>query len=130
MQRRLQLRIEAQGKYLQSILEKACKAIEDQAVAFAGLDAAREELSELAIKVSSGCQGTFDTTKMTVPSLSELAVAIEHKNNCSAESSSTVGSPVSASLMKKRYRGVLGNGERLVMGHEAGWVMPSSSSLG
>ncbi|KAJ4881626.1 Homeodomain-like superfamily protein [Raphanus sativus] len=130
VQRRLQLRIEAQGKYLQSILEKACKAIEDQAVAFAGLDAAREELSELAIKVSSGCQGTFDTTKMTVPSLSELAVAIEHKNNCSAESSSTVGSPVSASLMKKRYRGVLGNGERLVMGHEAGWVMPSSSSLG
>ncbi|KAG2314540.1 hypothetical protein Bca4012_065239 [Brassica carinata] len=133
VQRRLQLRIEAQGKYLQSILEKACKAIEDQAVAFAGLEAAREELSELAIKVSNGCQGPFDTTKMTVPSLSELAVAIEHKNNCSAESSrtsSTVGSPVSAALMKKRLRGVLGNGESVVVGHEAGWVMPSSSSLG
>lgn len=135
MQRRLQLRIEAQGKYLQSILEKACKAIEEQAVAFAGLEAAREELSELAIKVSisNGCQGTtntFDTTKMTLPSLSELAVAIEHKNNCSAESSltsSTVGSPVSAGLMKKRQRGVFGNGDSVVVGHEFGWVMPSSS---
>ncbi|CAB78406.1 putative protein [Arabidopsis thaliana] len=135
VQRRLQLRIEAQGKYLQSILEKACKAIEEQAVAFAGLEAAREELSELAIKASitNGCQGTtstFDTTKMMIPSLSELAVAIEHKNNCSAESSltsSTVGSPVSAALMKKRQRGVFGNGDSVVVGHDAGWVMPSSS---
>ncbi|CAH2079405.1 unnamed protein product [Thlaspi arvense] len=136
VQRRLQLRIEAQGKYLQSILEKACKAIEEQAVAFAGLEAAREELSELAIKVvSNGCQGgtttsPFDTAKMTIPSLSELAVAIERKNNCSAESSltsSTVGSPVSAALMKKRHRGVFGNGDSVVVGREAGWVMPSSS---
>ncbi|KFK36254.1 hypothetical protein AALP_AA4G098000 [Arabis alpina] len=130
VQQRLQLRIEAQGKYLQTILEKACKAIEEQAVAFAGLEAAREELSELAIKVSNGCQSTFDTTKMTIPSLSELAVAIEHKNNCSAESSltsSTVGSPVSAAMMKKRHRGVFGNGDSVVVGHEAGWVMPSSS---
>lgn len=133
VQRRLQLRIEAQGKYLQSILEKACKAIEEQAVAFAGLEAAREELSELAIKVSNGCQGTtstLDTNKMTIPSVSELAVAIEHKNNCSAESSltsSTVGSPVSAVMMKKRHRGVFGNGDSAVVGDEAGWVMPSSS---
>ncbi|KAF8116011.1 hypothetical protein N665_0024s0036 [Sinapis alba] len=130
VQRRLQLRIEAQGKYLQSILEKACKAIEDQAVAFAGLEAAREDLSELAIKASNGCQGPFDTTKMTVPSLSEPAVATGHKNNCSAESSltsSTLASPVSVALMKKRHRGVLGNGESVVVGHEAGWVMPSSS---
>ncbi|ESQ56323.1 hypothetical protein EUTSA_v10025876mg [Eutrema salsugineum] len=134
VQRRLQLRIEAQGKYLQSVLEKACKAIEEQAVSFAGLEAAREELSELAIKVSNGChQGTtssFDTTKMRIPSLSELAVAIEHKNNCSAESSltsSTVGSPVSAALMKKRHRGVFGNGDSVVVGHETGWIIPSSS---
>ncbi|KAF2589072.1 hypothetical protein F2Q70_00039348 [Brassica cretica] len=125
VQRRLQLRIEAQGKYLQSVLEKACKAIEDQAVAFAGLEAAREELSELAIKVSNGSQVPFHTTKMTVPSLSELAVAIEHKNNCSAESSLT-SIPVSATLMK-RHRGVFRNGESVVVGHETGWVMPSSS---
>ncbi|KAL1192907.1 Protein PHR1-LIKE 3 [Cardamine amara subsp. amara] len=132
VQRRLQLRIEAQGKYLQSILEKACKAIEEQAVAFAGLEAAREELSELAIKVT-GTISTFDTTRRTIPSLSELAVVTEHKNNCSEESSltsSTLGSPVSAALMKKRQRGVFGNGDSVVVSHEAGWVMPSSSSIG
>lgn len=131
VQRRLQLRIETQGKYLQSILEKACKAIDEQAVAFAGLEAAREELSELAIKVSNGTTTSpFDTARMTVPSLSELAVAIEHRNNCSAESSltsSTVGSPVSGALMKKRHRGVFGNGDSVVVGHAAGWVIPSSS---
>ncbi|CAN7049344.1 unnamed protein product [Brassica rapa subsp. trilocularis] len=42
-----------QGKYLQSILEKACKAFDEQAATFAGLEVAREELSELAIKVSN-----------------------------------------------------------------------------
>ncbi|KVF31556.1 MYB-CC type transcription factor, LHEQLE-containing domain-containing protein [Cynara cardunculus var. scolymus] len=41
VQHRLQLRIEAQGKYLQSILEKACKALNDQAITTAGLEAAR-----------------------------------------------------------------------------------------
>ncbi|CAN8324324.1 unnamed protein product [Cochlearia groenlandica] len=134
VQRLLQLRIEAQGKYLQSILEKACKAIEEQAVAFIGLEAAREELSELAIKVPSGgsqvtTTSPFDTTRITIPALSELAVAIEHKNNCSAESSltsSTVGSPVSAGLMKKRHRGVFGNGDSVVMDHGSRWVLPGS----
>lgn len=135
MQRRLQLRIEAQGKYLQSILEKACKAFDEQAAAFAGLEAAREELSELAIKVSNNSQGTtvpfFDATKMMMmmPSLSELAVAIDHKNNittnCSVESSLTSvtnGSSVSAASMKKRQRG-----DNVGVGYEAGWIMPSST---
>ncbi|XP_010532792.1 PREDICTED: protein PHR1-LIKE 3-like isoform X2 [Tarenaya hassleriana] len=150
VQRCLQLRIEAQGKYLQTILEKACKALDEQAAAFAGLEAAREGLSELAIKVSNGCQGetttvSFDTTKMMMmmmPSLSELAVAIDHKpnnnnNNCSVESSLTstnAGSPVSAAVLaKKRHRGVFVNADSMAMGgtvrHEAEWVMPSSSSI-
>ncbi|CAH8373700.1 unnamed protein product [Eruca vesicaria subsp. sativa] len=135
VQRRLQLRIEAQGKYLQSILEKACKAFDDQAVAFAGLEAAREELSELAIKVSNSSQGTttspfFDATKMMMmPSLSDLA-AIDNKNNittnCSVESSltsNTNGSSVSAASMKKRHRGDDDAG----LGYEAGWIMPGST---
>ncbi|KFK39711.1 hypothetical protein AALP_AA3G278400 [Arabis alpina] len=134
VQRRLQLRIEAQGKYLQSILEKACKAFDDQAVAFDGLEAAREELSELAIKVSNGSQGTtvpfFDATKMMImPSLSELAVAVDNKNNittnCSVESSltsATNGSSISAASMKKRHRG-----DNVGVGYEAGWFMPSST---
>ncbi|CAN8258301.1 unnamed protein product [Cochlearia groenlandica] len=137
VQRRLQLRIEAQGKYLQSILEKACKAFDEQSVAFAGLEAAREELSDLAIKVTNSSQVTtvpfFDAAKMMMmPSLSELGEAIDHKNNiitnCSVESSLTShtnGSSVSAVSMKKRHRG-----DNASLGYEGGWIMPSSSTIG
>ncbi|KAF3546326.1 hypothetical protein DY000_02004894 [Brassica cretica] len=136
VQRRLQVRIEAQGKYLQTILEKACKAFDEQAAMFTGLETAREELSELAIKVSNNSQGTtvpyFDATKMMMmmPSLSELEVAaIDHKSNitttnCSVESSltsNTNGSSVSAASMKKRHRG--GNN----VGYEGSWTVPSST---
>ncbi|KAF3489163.1 hypothetical protein F2Q69_00053562, partial [Brassica cretica] len=130
VQRRLQLRIEAQGKYLQSILEKACKAFDEQAATFAGLDAAREELSELAIRVSNSTRVPFfDATKMMMmPSLSELSVAIDHKTNitanCSVESpltSNTNGSSISAASMKKRHRD-------MGLGYEAGW--PNSSTIG
>ncbi|CAN1144473.1 Protein PHR1-LIKE 3 [Linum perenne] len=146
VQRRLQLRIEAQGKYLQSILEKACKALNDQAVATAGLEAAREELSELAIKVSNECQGMapMDTIKMS--SLPELAAALESRSasnlpvrigDCSTESCLTsIGSPVSpmgmspqaaAAAMKKRPRSVFGNGDSFLldgsMRQEVEWMM-------
>ncbi|CAH8362016.1 unnamed protein product [Eruca vesicaria subsp. sativa] len=83
VQRRLQLRIETQGKYLQSILEKACKAFDKQAATFARLEAVREELSELAIKVSNSTTVPF--FHATMPSLSELAVAIDHKTNITIE---------------------------------------------
>ncbi|KAL0655965.1 hypothetical protein Bca4012_076549 [Brassica carinata] len=127
---RLQLRIEAQGKYLHSILEKACKAFDEQAATFAGLEAAREELSELAIRVSNSTRVPFfDATKMMMmPSLSELSVAIDHKTNittnCSVESpltSNTNGSSISAASMKKRHRD-------MGLGYEAGW--PNSSTIG
>ncbi|XP_022735600.1 protein PHR1-LIKE 3-like [Durio zibethinus] len=138
VQHRLQLRIEAQGKYLQSILEKACKALNDQAAASAGLEAAKEELSELAIKVSNDCQGMV--------SLSELAAALDNKTtstmparigDCSVESCLTsAGSPVSpmavgsqAAIMKKRPRPLFGNGDPLPLDgnirQEIEWVMPS-----
>lgn len=150
VQRRLQLRIEAQGKYLQSILEKACKALNDQAIASAGLEAAREELSELAIKVSNDCQGMVPLDPLKMPSSSELAAALDTKNNsnmparigdCSVESCLTsTGSPVSpvggvtgsqaAAAMKKRPRPVFGNGESLLplennLRQEVEWGMPS-----
>lgn len=57
MQRHLQIRIEAQGKYLQSILDKACKALRVEDMGSAGLETAREEFSKLAIKVGSECDG-------------------------------------------------------------------------
>ncbi|KAK9933242.1 hypothetical protein M0R45_020444 [Rubus argutus] len=144
VQRRLQLRIEAQGKYLQSILEKACKALNDQAATAAGLEAAKEELSELAIKVSSDCQGMapLDTIKML--SFSEIAAVIDNKSspnvlarigNCSVDSCLTsTGSPGSpmgmstlAAAMKKRQRPFFGNGDSLPlegnMRQEVEWMM-------
>lgn len=142
MQRRLQLRIEAQGKYLQSILEKACKALNDQAATAAGLEAAKEELSELAIKVSSDCQGMAPLDTIKMPSLSEIAAAIENKSvpnilahmgNCSVDSCLTsTGSPgspmgMSSLAVRKRQRPFFGNGESLPldgnMRQEVEWMM-------
>ncbi|XP_044484529.1 protein PHR1-LIKE 3-like isoform X2 [Mangifera indica] len=143
VQRRLQLRIEAQGKYLQTILEKACKALTDQAVVSTGLEAAREELSELAIKVSNDCQGMVSLDTIKVPSSSEVAVALENKSalsipaqigDCSVESCWTSsGSPVfpmgltfQAAAMKKRSRPLFGNGYSLPLEAKMRqeWMMP------
>ncbi|GAB4851898.1 pheromone-like peptide expressed [Ancistrocladus abbreviatus] len=145
VQRHLQLRIEAQGKYLQLILEKACKALNDQAAASAGLEAAREELSELVIKISSDCdelvQPVPDSLKM--PSLAQentnASTLPARIGDCSADSCLTsIGSPVSpnpvvagsqGSVMKKRLRPLFGNGELLPtesnLRHELGWMMTS-----
>lgn len=130
VQRRLQLRIEAQGKYLQSILEKACKALNDQAAVSAGLESARAELSELAIKVSSDCHEMAPNDALRVPCLSDITVALDNKasaasilarlGNCSIDGSLTsITSPVSpmgmssqtTMMMKKRPRPLFGNGE-------------------
>ncbi|XP_012457013.1 protein PHR1-LIKE 3 isoform X1 [Gossypium raimondii] len=145
VQHRLQLRIEAQSKYLQSMLEKACKALTDQdEAASTGLEAAREELSELAIKVSNDCQGMIPPhDNIKLPSLSELAVVLENNRtsnmpgrigHCSVESCLTSsGSPVGsqAGIMKKRPRPVFGNGEPLPLDgnirQEIEWGMPNIS---
>ncbi|CAH1452961.1 unnamed protein product [Lactuca virosa] len=110
VQRRLQLRIEAQGKYLQSILEKACKALNDQAVATAGLEAAREELSELAIKVANDCPPSV----IPIPSFPEVAAYLENGIAPSVDSCLTSnGSPVSPAVLKKRQRAMFNGGDSL-----------------
>lgn len=53
VQRNLQLRIEAQGKYLQTILEKAKETLAGHTGASPDLKAAHAELTELASKVIS-----------------------------------------------------------------------------
>ncbi|CAL5347642.1 unnamed protein product [Camellia sinensis] len=127
VQRRLQLRIEAQGKYLQSILEKACRALSDQAAATAGLEAAREELSELAINVSNDCNGMVHVETPNLPSFSVLASSLENRNasnlparfgDCSVDNcltTSNVGpvSPMGLAL-KKRPRPLFGNGDSML----------------
>ncbi|CAA7404794.1 unnamed protein product [Spirodela intermedia] len=49
VQHHLQLRIEAQGRYLNSILEKACNALTEPAISGIHLEGTRQNLSELAI---------------------------------------------------------------------------------
>ncbi|KAI8538019.1 hypothetical protein RHMOL_Rhmol09G0068100 [Rhododendron molle] len=132
VQQRLQLRIEAQSKYLQSILEKACNALNDHAAATSGLEAARDELSELAITVLNDCNGLdpFDTPN--IPSLSELVTSLENRNSSDlpARFGNCNGSPFSptgeAAILKKRPRPLFGNGDLLPLEGRIGqseWMM-------
>ncbi|GJV74503.1 hypothetical protein Tco_1506087 [Tanacetum coccineum] len=77
-------------------MEKACKALNDQAIATAGLDAAREELSYLAIKVPNECPPSITLTS----SLTHLIAHIknEHAQNVNSCLSSQ------ADAVKKRQR--------------------------
>ncbi|KAM7485705.1 hypothetical protein LguiA_001714 [Lonicera macranthoides] len=123
VQRRLQLRIEAQSKYLQSILEKACKALNDQAAATAGLEAAREELSELAIKAATiDSHGSTSVLPIGENGPTTMPARI---GDCSVDSCLTSnGSPVSpmgsgvmsqAAALKKRQRAVFSTGDSQVV---------------
>lgn len=77
VQRHLQLRIEAQGKYLQSILEKARETLAAHTSTSPGLAAADNELSDLASKVSDeGPNSTFPSLTvppLTVPAMHDLS---------------------------------------------------------
>ncbi|KAF6163091.1 hypothetical protein GIB67_013790 [Kingdonia uniflora] len=133
VQRHLHIRIEAQGKYLQTILEKACKVLGDQTGVSGGLEAARQELSELAIKVSNDC--------LQLPSLSETGRCMEENSSsnrrvrivdCSIESCltsiETQVSPIGVvasegAAVKKRSRPVFVNGESLAW--ENDWMLNS-----
>lgn len=55
VQRHLQLRIEAQGKYLQAVLEKAQETLGNQNLGALGLEAAKVQISDLVSKVSTEC---------------------------------------------------------------------------
>ncbi|KAK4374171.1 hypothetical protein RND71_004848 [Anisodus tanguticus] len=131
VQRRVQLRIEAQGKYLQTILEKACKALNYTAVESPELDAAREQLSDLAIKGANNCDGI-----VSVSSLPEVVTSFENKNasdmparigDCLPSSRSLV-SPTSLGALKKRPR-AFANGDALPVENnmsQVQWMMTNS----
>ncbi|XP_057978603.1 myb-related protein 2-like isoform X2 [Malania oleifera] len=67
LERHLQLRIEAQGKYLQTVLEKAQETLERQNLGTVGLEGAKVQLSELVSKVSTKCLNS------AFPGLKELS---------------------------------------------------------
>eukprot|EP00252_Welwitschia_mirabilis_P018397 TRINITY_DN4089_c0_g1_i2.p1 TRINITY_DN4089_c0_g1~~TRINITY_DN4089_c0_g1_i2.p1 ORF type:complete len:380 (-),score=75.62 TRINITY_DN4089_c0_g1_i2:31-1170(-) len=128
VQRHLQLRIEAQGKYLQSILEKACQALADQALASAGLETARQELSELATKVSDGCLSTCKAVNLPVlPEIPQIRIDENtlHQQtqitDCSVdscltsnESSSKIPQETMQVMRKKRPRSLYCDSDALV----------------
>lgn len=55
VQRHLQLRLEAQGKYLQDVLEKAHESLGRENSGSSGLEAAKVQLSDLVCQVSTQC---------------------------------------------------------------------------
>lgn len=68
MQRHLQLRIEAQGKYLQTVLEKAQETVGRQNLGAVDLETAKIQLSELVSKVSTyQLNSTFSRIKDNQP---------------------------------------------------------------
>ncbi|XP_042487073.1 protein PHR1-LIKE 3-like [Macadamia integrifolia] len=141
VQRHLHIRIEAQGKYLQSILEKACKVLNEQTLASGGVETARQELSGLAVKVSNDYLGMVPLDTLKMPTLSEIAAALEEKSasnglarigDCSVESCLTsTGSPVSpiGIAMKKRSRPISATGDSLPwdsdLREDVEWMMTS-----
>ncbi|XP_010908091.2 protein PHR1-LIKE 2 isoform X3 [Elaeis guineensis] len=74
VQRHLQIRIEAQGKYLHSMLERACNALINPNLALVGLASIRCDLSELPNVETDDCLG-HPHVSLKLPSLSEIAAA-------------------------------------------------------
>lgn len=90
VQRLLQLRTEAQGKYLQAVLEKAQETLGRQNLGIVGLEAAKVQLSELVSKVSSQClNSSFSELKEELQGFSpkEQTQTNNQPNDCSMDSS-------------------------------------------
>ncbi|KAJ0876766.1 putative transcription factor MYB-HB-like family [Helianthus annuus] len=83
VQRHLQLRIEAQGKYLQSVLEKAQQTLGRQNLGSVGLEAAKVQLSDLVSKVSTHC---INSTL-----INDVSMRTNQPTDCSVDSCLTYG---------------------------------------
>ena len=86
---------------------KACKALNDQAIATAGLDAAREELSDLAIKVANECPPSVTPTS----SLTHISTHIENEHapnvdSCLSSHADVAKKRQRAMFMQSEWRGV------------------------
>ena len=91
MQRHLQLRIEAQGKYLQSALKKAQEALGGYSPSAAGLEIAKAELSQLISSINNGCPSSpmSELTETRMLSLNDGERKKDRGTMCSLESSLT-----------------------------------------
>ncbi|KAH9709581.1 Myb family transcription factor PHL8 [Citrus sinensis] len=91
VQRHLQLRIEAQGKYLQSVLKKAQETLAGYSSSSAGVELAKAELSQLVSMVSMGCPSSSvsELTEAGTSSLKDFERKQIRSTICSMESSLT-----------------------------------------
>ncbi|KAK1354576.1 hypothetical protein POM88_047832 [Heracleum sosnowskyi] len=86
VQRHLQLRIEAQGKYLQTVLEKAQDTLGKQNLGTVGLEAAKVQLSELVSKVSTKSLNSAFSGMTEVPSFCPQQIQAKQPTDCSMQS--------------------------------------------
>lgn len=101
----MQLRIEAQGKYLQSVLEKAQETLGRQNLGAAGLEAAKVQLSELVSKVSAEYpNSSFLETK----ELQNLCPQPTYPPDCSLESclTSSEGTQTNPKMLESNRLGL------------------------
>jgi hypothetical protein len=91
VQRHLQLRIEAQGKYLQSVLKKAQETLAGYNSYSMGVELAKAELSRLVSMANSGCPSSSisDLTETGGSSLRDMERTQTRSAVCSMESSLT-----------------------------------------
>jgi len=82
----LQLRIEAQGKYLQSVLEKAQETLGRQNLGIVGLETAKVQLSELVSKVSSQCLNSAFSELKELQGFCPQQTHTNQPNDCSVDS--------------------------------------------
>lgn len=129
--------MEAQGKYLQSILEKACKLLDDQSVVAAGLEASREEITKQAIKVSEDSQGMLTSVppamnNKSVPvipaRLGDCTTDSILMSNGSSNSLSGMETQAAAAALKKRARPLFSTGDSAPLDNsnrQVEWTMPN-----
>lgn len=86
VQRHLQLRIEAQGKYLQAVLEKAQETLGRQNLGTVGIEAAKVQLSELVSKVSTQCLNSTLSELKQIQGLCPQNTQTTQPNDCSMDS--------------------------------------------
>ena len=91
MQKHIQLRIEAQGKYLQSVLKKAQEALAGYSSSTIGLELTKAELSQLVTVINNACPSSSisELTETRGLSLRSEERKQDKGTMCSLESSLT-----------------------------------------
>ncbi|AEE74027.1 Homeodomain-like superfamily protein [Arabidopsis thaliana] len=104
----LELRIEAQGKYLQSVLEKAQETLGRQNLGAAGIEAAKVQLSELVSKVSAEYPNSSFLEPKELQNLCSQQMQTNYPPDCSLESclTSSEGTQKNSKMLENNRLGL------------------------